>query len=70
MLIITNELSMLIIKFKEIKILKNVWKQTKMKHSSAEPLGCSKLGSKREVYSKTGLSQETGKVPNTQSNLT
>lgn len=38
MLIITNELSMLIIKFKEIKILKNVWKQTKMKHSSAEPL--------------------------------
>ena len=35
-----------------------------------KPLGCSKGGPKREVYSNTSLSQETRKVLNTQPNLT
>ena len=33
-------------------------------------MGCSKSSSKREVYSSTGLPQETRKLSNKQSNLT
>ena len=33
-------------------------------------MGCSKSGSKREIYSYTSLPQETRKMSNTQSNLT
>ena len=32
-------------------------------------MGCSKSGTKREVYSNTGLPQETWKISNKQSNL-
>ena len=39
--------------------LKSPWK----------PLGCSKSVSKREIYSNTGLPQETRKISNKQSNL-
>ena len=32
-------------------------------------MGCSKSGTKREVYSNTGLPQETRKISNKQSNI-
>ena len=38
--------------------------------NSSKPLGQSKSGPKREVYSSTGLCQETIKGSNIQSNLT
>ena len=39
-------------------------------HHNPKPMGCSKSSSKREVYSNTLLSQETGKISNKQPNLT
>ena len=42
-------------------------KQTKIK---TKPTGCSKSSSKREVYSSTGLPQETRKGSNKQRNFT
>ena len=39
-------------------------------NNCSKPLGCSKGGPKREVYSNTSLSQETRKVSTTQPNLT
>ena len=44
--------------------------QWKWNHNGSKPLGCSKNGSKREVYSNTGLPQETRKISNKQPNLT
>ena len=44
----------------------NKWKS---KHMSPKHLGCSKSSSKREVYSKTDLHQETWKISSTQPNL-
>ena len=62
--------------------IKNKWTTTKTgnkkiprdkwqgKHDDPKPMGCSKSGSKREVYSDTSLPQETRKISNKQSNLT
>ena len=51
----------------DIKIHGKKWK---WKHTEPKPLGCSKSGSKREVYSNTGLLQEAGNISNKQPNLT
>ena len=48
-------------------ITRNKWQ---WKHNDPKPMGCSKSGSKREVYSNTSLYQDTRKIPNKQSNLT
>ena len=44
--------------------------EMKWKHDSPKPLGCSKDGHKREVYSNPGLPKEGRKVSDTQPNLT
>ena len=41
-----------------------------MKHENSKPMGCSKSTSKREVYCKTILPQETRKTFNRQHNFT
>ena len=38
------------------------------KHNNSKPMGCSKTGSKREVYSNTILPQESRKTSNRQPN--
>ena len=43
------------------------WKQ---KHDNPKPMGHGKSSSKREVYSDTGLPQETRKISNKQPNPT
>ena len=40
------------------------------KHNNSKPMGCSKTGSKREVYSNTILPQESRKTSNRQPNFT
>ena len=40
------------------------------KHDNSKPMGCSKGGSKREVYSNTTLPQETRKTLNMQPKFT
>ena len=40
------------------------------KHNNSKPMGCSKTGSKREVYSNTTLPQETRKTSNRQPSFT
>ena len=40
------------------------------RHKGSKSLGCSKSSSKKEVYSHTGISQETRNISNKQSNLT
>ena len=42
----------------------------KWKPNDPKPMGCSKISSKREVYTNTILSQETRKISNKQPNLT
>ena len=49
------------------KIPREKWQQ---KHKVPKPLRHSKRGSKREVYSKTILPQDTRKISNKKSNLT
>lgn len=45
------------------RIFKNhIEKQRKMKTHSSKPLGCSKNGLKKELYSDTGLLQEARKI--------
>ena len=41
----------------------------KWKHNGSKPLGCSKSGPKREVYSNTGLLQKEGKISSKQLNI-
>ena len=48
------------------KVHGSTWK---WKHNKAKPLGCSKSGSKKEVYSNTALPQEARELSNTQPNL-
>ena len=40
------------------------------KHNNWKPMGCSKISSKREVYSNAILPQETRKISNKRSKLT
>ena len=40
------------------------------KHNNSKPVGCSKSGSKRKIYSNTTLPQETRKTLNRQPNFT
>ena len=49
---------------------KSTWKPMKMIPPQPKPLGCSKDGHKREVYSNPGLPKEGRKVSDTQPNLT
>ena len=49
------------------KIPRDKWQQ---KHDNPKPVGCSKISSKREVYSNSISPQETRKISNKQSNLT
>ena len=48
-------------------IPRNKWQQ---KHNDPKPLGCSKSSSKRDIYSKTILPQETRKTLNRQPTFT
>ena len=59
---ITEEIKEEIKKYLETNANKNTMIQ--------KPMGCSKSSSKREVYSKTSLPQETRKISNKQSYLT
>ena len=52
---------------REIKVSKNKWQ---WKHSNFKAMGCSKITSKREVYSNTILPQETRKTLNRPPNFT
>ena len=45
---------------------RNKWQ---WKHNDPKPMGCSKISSKREVYSNTILPQETREKSNKQPNL-
>ena len=45
----------------ETKIPGDKWK---WKHNDPKSMGCSKSSSKREIYSDTGLPQETRKISN------
>ena len=49
------------------KIPRDKWQ---WKHDDPKPMGCSKSGSKREVYSYTSLPKETRKISSKQSNFT
>ena len=49
------------------KISRNKWR---WKHNNSKPMGCSKSGLKRKVYSDTILPQETRKTLNRQPNFT
>ena len=49
---------------REIKISRNKWK-----HDNSKPVGCSKSGSKKEVYSNRILPQEIRKTLNRQPNF-
>ena len=51
------------------RILKMHGNKWKWKHSCSKPLGCCKGGPTKEVYSNTGLPQETRKLSNTQAYL-
>ena len=53
------------IKRKILKISRNKWQW-----NNSKPMGCSKSGSKRKVYSNTILPQETRKTSNRQPNFT
>ena len=48
-------------------ISRNKWQ---WKHNNSKPMGCSKSGFKKEVYSNTILPQETRKTLNRQPNFT
>ena len=48
---------------------KITWDKLKWKHNTPKSMECSKSSSKREVYSNTGLPQETRKISNKQPNL-
>ena len=48
------------------KIFRNKWQ---WKHDNSKPMGCSRGGSKRDVYSNTILPQETRKTLNRQPNF-
>ena len=48
------------------KIPRDKWQ---WKHDNPKPMGCSKSGSKREVYSYTSLPQETRNISNKQTNF-
>ena len=50
--------------------LKSILRQIKGKHNMPKLTGCSKSSSKREIYSKKSLPQETRRISNKQSNLT
>ena len=43
------------------KLPRDKWK---WKHDDPRPMGCRKSSSKREIYSDTGLPQETRKISN------
>ena len=49
------------------KICRKTWQ---WKQDNSKPMGCSKSSSKREVYNKTILPQETRKTSNRQPNFT
>ena len=51
------------------EVIKNTWKKWKWRHNSPKPVGCSKSGPRREVYSNTGLYKEVSKIWNKQPNL-
>ena len=49
--------------------LKSIWKSVKMITPQPQPLGHSKGGHKRKVYSNPGLPKEGRKISDTQPNL-
>ena len=50
--------------------IKNYLETITTKHDNPKPMGCSKIRSKREVYSNTSLPQETRKISYKLFNLT